>query len=1094
MKKTRLLAGISCLLFLLTLSASAQDSGASKQDASDWDVSKALGPTTTHTFEWDEGTWMNLDVSPDGKQIVFDLLGDIYVMPVSGGSATLLRGGPAYEVQPRFSPDGSRISFTSDAGGADNIWVMDRDGRNARQLTKENFRLLNNAVWTPDGNYLIARKHFTSRRSLGAGEMWMYHVSGGAGLQLTKRKNDQQDAGEPFVSPDGKFVYWSEDVSEGPFFQYNKDPNTEIYAIRRISLETGEIEKVTGGPGGAVRPTVSPDGKWLAFVKRVRSESVLYVHNLQTGEEFPVYAPMSKDQQEAWAIFGPYCNFNWLPDSKSIVFYAKGKIRRVDLESKKASVIPFRVKAEHTIVEALQFENEVFSPRFEAKMIRQVVTSPDGKMIAFNAAGYLYTKQLPNGTPQRISDGRDFEYEPAFSPDGKRLVYVTWNDSLKSSVVVTELATGKTTRMTSEKGYYSNPSFSPDGNLLVFEKSGGNVFQGYSFGKKPGLYVMNASGGDMRRILGYGSNPVFNAESDRIYFLSREGDKKAYKSVDLHGGDERTHFTSGYATQFTVSPDNEWVAFTELFNVYVAAFPKTGGAVELSGNTHALPVFRLSRDAGTSLHWAANSKTLHWVLGPEYFSRGLAESFAFLAGKEQEIPEPATKGIPIGLQLESDVPSGSIAFTNARIITMEGDKIIENGSLVVRENRIVAVGSASEVKIPADATVIDASGKTIMPGLVDVHAHLPSGAGGKSTHAFWPYYVNLAFGVTTTHDPSNNTEMVFTQSEMVKSGRLIGPRIYSTGTILYGAEGDFKAVINSLDDARSHLRRLKAIGAFSVKSYNQPRRNQRQQVIAAARELEMRVVPEGGSTFTHNMSMILDGHTGVEHNIPISDVYEDVLQLWNASKTAYTPTLIVAYGSQSGENYWYDRTRVWENERLLDFTPRSVVDPRSRRRSHAPDEEYGHIQNAELCKQLADGGTKVNLGAHGQLQGLGAHWELWMLAQGGMTPLEAIRCATINGAHYLGMDKEIGSLEEGKLADLLLLDENPLEDIHHSTSIRMVMINGRLYDANTMNETGNRERPREPFYWERDGYAAPYDWHELSETLGHSQCAGCGRH
>jgi len=202
----------------------------------------------------------------------------------------------------------------------------------------------------------------------------------------------------------------------------------------------------------------------------------------------------------------------------------------------------------------------------------------------------------------------------------------------------------------------------------------------------------------------------------------------------------------------------------------------------------------------------------------------------------------------------------------------------------------------------------------------------------------------------------------------------------------------------------------------------------------------------------------------------------------------------VAYGSQSGENYWYDLTRVWENERLLNFTPRSVVDPRSRRRSHAPDEEYGHIQNAELCKQLADGGTKVNLGAHGQLQGLGAHWELWMLAQGGMTPLEAIRCATINGAHYLGMDKEIGSLEEGKLADLLLLDENPLEDIHHSTSIRMVMINGRLYDANTMNETGNRERPREPFYWERDGYAAPYDWHELSETLGRSQCAGCGRH
>src|SRR5690606_835548 len=394
---------VTLLLPVLPVFSQQTTEQSAKKDT--WDVNNPPGPSETHTFTLEEGTWMNLDVSPDGKNIVFDLLGDIYSMPVSGGKAQLLRGGMAYEVQPRFSPDGSRISFTSDAGGGDNIWVMNSDGTDARAVTEERFRLLNNAVWTPDGNYLVARKHFTSRRSLGAGEMWMYHFTGGDGVQLTERKNDQQDAGEPFISPDGRFLYWSEDVSEGPYFQYNKDPNTEIYAIKRLDLKTGIIEKVTGGPGGAVRPTVSPDGRWLAFVKRVRAESVLYVHNLETGEEFPVYAPMSKDQQEAWAIFGPYCNFNWLPDSKSIVFYAKGKIRRVDLESKKASVIPFRVKAEHTIVEALQFENEVFSPRFEAKMIRQVVTSPDGKMIAFNAAGYLYTKQLPNGTPQRISDG-----------------------------------------------------------------------------------------------------------------------------------------------------------------------------------------------------------------------------------------------------------------------------------------------------------------------------------------------------------------------------------------------------------------------------------------------------------------------------------------------------------------------------------------------------------------------------------------------------------------------------------------------------------------------------------------------------------------
>ncbi|QEC54297.1 amidohydrolase family protein [Anseongella ginsenosidimutans] len=1086
-----LLPGIACLL-LMAGPALSQQSTATSVEKEEWDVNSPPGPSETHTFNLEEGTWMNLDVSPDGKQIVFDLLGDIYIMPLSGGNAKLLRGGLAYEVQPRFSPDGSRISFTSDAGGADNIWVMNSDGSESRQVTKEDFRLLNNAVWTPDGNYLVARKHFTSTRSLGAGEMWMYHFSGGEGLQLTKRKNDQQDAGEPFVSPDGKFLYWSEDVSEGPFFEYNKDPNTEIYAIKRLNLATGDIEKVTGGPGGAVRPAISPDGKWLAFVKRVRSQSVLYVHDLQTGQEFPVYAPMSKDQQEAWAIFGPYCNFDWLPDNKTIVFYAKGKIRKVHIESHAAEIIPFRVSAQHSITEALHFENQVFSPRFEAKMIRQVVTSPDGKTIAFNAAGYIYTKRLPNGKPERISDGKDFEYEPAYSPDGKQLVYVTWNDSLKSAIVKIDLGTGKATRLTTEKGYYSSPAFSPDGKLIVYEKSGGNIFQGYSFGKNAGLYLMNADGGTPRKIIDHGSSPEFNVHSNRVYFLIRENGKKTYKSIDLNGGYERTHFTSGYATKFALSPDNKWVAFTELFNVYVAAFPHTGGAVDLSGKTSALPVFKLSRDAGTSLHWSGDSKKIHWVLGPEYFSRELNESFTFLPGAPEELSPPAAEGLRIGLELETDVPSGRIAFKNARIITMKGDEVIENGTLIINENKIEAVGPAENVAIPAGAKVYDAAGKTIMPGIVDVHAHLPSGADGKSTHTFWPYYVNLAFGVTTTHDPSNNTEMVFTQSEMVKSGRLTGPRIYSTGTILYGAEGDFKAVVNSLDDARSHLRRLKAIGAFSVKSYNQPRRSQRQQIVTAARELEMQVVPEGGSTFTHNMSMILDGHTGVEHNIPVSDVYQDVYQLWNASNTAYTPTLIVAYGSQSGENYWYDRTRVWENERLLNFTPRSVVDPRSIRRPRAPDEEYGHFQNSRVCKVLSDGGTKINLGAHGQLQGLGAHWELWMLAQGGMSPLEAIRCATINGAAYLGMDKEIGSLEEGKLADLLVLDKNPLEDIHNSTSISKVMLNGRLYDAATMNQTGNHEQARKPFYWEREGYANPYDWHALSHSLGQFQCAGCG--
>ncbi len=1039
-----------------------------KKETLKWDVEKYKGPTKTFSITTNEGTWMNLDVSPDGKEIVFDLLGDIYVMPITGGKAKLLSGGIAYEVQPRFSPNGKYISYTSDKGGGDNIWIMDRQGDNKRQVTKESFRLLNNATWMPNSEYIIARKHFTASRSLGSGEMWMYNINGGDGVQLTKRKNDQQDAGEPNVSPDGRFLYFSEDVSPGPIFQYSKDPNGLIYAIKQLDLNTGKLTNFIAEQGGSVRPQASPDGKYIAYVKRVRLKSVLYIQNLKTGEEWPIYDDLSKDQQETWAIFGVYPNFAWTPDSKKIIFYAKGKIKQIELGNLTVTEIPFEVTSDQTVQDALHFEQSVFTPDFSVKMIRQLTTSPDGKMVVFNAAGYLYKKELPNGAPERLTNGLDFEFEPEFSPDGKYVIYTTWSDEFKGAIKRTDLKTGKTITLTDEKGYYYSPAYSNKGDKIVFRKGVGNEVLGLTYGKNTGIFIMPANGGSKTLISENGIKPMFNQDDTRIYFQGYESGKKAFKSMDLNGGNERTHYTSQYATQFLPSPDGKWMAFTELFNAYVTPLITTGTPQDLSAGNRSIPLTKVTKDAGTYLHWSADSKKLLWTLGEQYFSREIKNTFSFVEGAPKSLPEPDSTGISIGLKLKSDLPSGLVALKGARIITMKGDQVIEEGTILIENNKIKAVGKTEEITIPAEAKIVDVTGKTIMPGMVDVHAHLRTSPDGISPQQDWSYLANLSFGVTTSHDPSSNTEMVFSQSEMLKAGRMVGPRLYSTGSILYGADGDFKVVINSLDDALSHLRRLKAVGAFSVKSYNQPRRDQRQQIIEAARQLKMEVVPEGGSTFFHNMSMIADGHTGIEHSIPISPVYKDVISFWNHTNVAYTPTLIVAYGGQWGENYWYDRTNVWENERLLNFTPRSIIDSRSRRRTTSEYGDYGHIEVAKTVKQIADGGTKINLGAHGQIQGLGAHWELWMMVQGGMEPLQAIRAATLNGASYLGMSKELGSLETGKLADLIVMDENPLEDIRNSEKIKYVMINGRLYDSMTMNETISREKLRPKLWFEMD--------------------------
>ncbi|RZK48719.1 MAG: amidohydrolase [Pedobacter sp.] len=1011
---------------------------------------------------------MNLDVSPDGNTIVFDYLGDIYSMPISGGQAKLLSGGISYEVQPRFSPNGKYISFTSDRSGGDNIWIMDVNGDNKKQITKESFRLLNNATWMPNSEYIVARKHFTASRSLGAGEMWMYSIHGGDGVQLTKRKNDQQDAGEPNVSPDGRYVYFSEDITPGPIFQYSKDPNGTIYGIRQLDIQTGRVSHLIASQGGAARPQISPDGKYMAYVKRVRLKSVLYVQNLKTEEEWPLYEELSRDQQETWAIFGVYPNFAWTPDSQKIIFYAMGKIRQVELNTLNIEEIPFQINSTHTVQEALHFNQQVFTNEFTVKMIRQLVTSPDGKLVVFNAAGYLYKKELPNGQPERITTGSEFEFEPSFSPDGKFVVYSSWSDEFKGAIKRVELKSGKILTLTDEKGYYYSPKYSNKGDKVVFRKGVGNETLGLTYGRGTGIFWVPANGGVKTLISESGIKPSFSSDDTRIYFQGNEAGKKAFKSVSLDGKNERTHYTSTYATQFTPSPDGKWMAFTELFNAYITPMINTGSALDLSANNRTLPLTRVTKDAGTYLHWSADSKKLIWTLGEQYFKRELSNSFQFIEGAPKVLPELDTVGIPIGLKLKSDVPQGLIALKGGRIITMKGNLVIEEGTILIENNKIIALGKVNEINIPTQAKIIDVTGKTIMPGIIDVHAHLRTSPDGITPQQDWSYLANLSFGVTTSHDPSSNTEMVFSQSEMIKAGRLLGPRLYSTGSILYGADGDFKVTINSLSDAISHLKRLKAVGAFSVKSYNQPRRDQRQQILEAARQLEMLVVPEGGSTFFHNMSMVADGHTGIEHSIPITPIYKDVTTFWANTKVAYTPTLIVAYGGQWGENYWYDRTNVWENERLMSFTPRNIIDARSRRRTTSEYGDYNHIDVAKATKQIADAGTKINLGAHGQIQGLGAHWELWMLVQGGMQPIDAIRAATLNGASYLGMDKEIGSLEVGKLADLIVMEANPLEDIRNSEKIKFVMLNGRLYDSMTMNEVGTRERVRNKLWFEID--------------------------
>jgi Tol biopolymer transport system component/imidazolonepropionase-like amidohydrolase len=1097
----------------------APEQEAKKDPAADINVPRA--DARTLTFDAKAGTWLSLDVSPDGRTLVFDLLGDIYALPITGGEAKALTTGPAFDSQPRYSPDGRTIAFTSDRGGIDNVWLMDADGANPRPLTEEKDSFVRTPAWTPDGTYVLARKEDAKRAGIPPVELWMYHREGGNGIKVTSAE-DLSSASGPVASPDGRFIYYS--ARRVPF-SYTPDLSSGLWQLRRYDRATAESLPITTGFGGAVRPAVSPDGAILVFASRRDADTVLVARDLTSGSERVLARGLDPDEQEGFTSMDLLPGYAFTPDGKSLVYGRHGQIVRLDLASLEESAIPFVAHVVQKVAPRVAWQDRIDAGPLRVRILRWPSQSPDGSVLAFEALGRIWLQDLragqPSGPPRRLTTDETLpkrEYCPAFSPDGRSLAYVTWTDAQGGEVWSAPVAGGPPRRLTTVPGHYANPVFSPTGDRISIIRGTGLEFRGRQPEDEDFFEIrwLPSSGGETHLVTTVGLSAwsyfhpqaFWSADGQRLLFREplpvkkpTDDPKHDLVSVRLDGTDKKHHLRLPAVGELVPSPDGTWLAFTSRDNVYATPIPGvvTAEPPEVSIKDGAVPVFRLSADAGTYAAWADGGKTLTWALGPTFHRLRLAQALSFARdekrkaaekakdagraakaaapGKEggvaDELKVPASESIEVTLTVPRPSPSGSFALRHARIITMNGEAVLNDADLVVTGNRIAAVGPSGTVAIPEDARSLDAAGTTIIPGLVDTHAHLHYSGFEIFPDQKWEYVANLAYGVTTTYDPSAPSLDVFAQAEMVEAGATLGPRIYSSGDVLYGGQQtDIWAEVNNLADARRQVRRMKAYGARMIKVYQQPRRSQRLDFAEACRLEHMLLTAEGAGELETDLTMVTDGFTAFEHGLPVL-LHPDVVELMAKSGTYYTPTLIVGYGGPWAEEYFYQNRNPHDDSKLNRFVPHRFLDAKSRRLPWISPDEYHFPVIAQGAAEIARAGGHVSYGAHGELQGLGAHWELWALAgEGGgastrgMTPMEALRAATASSADKLGFAADIGTVEAGKLADLVVLNADPLADIHNTVKIRWVVKNGVVYEAETMKELWPEERPLQRFFWQ----------------------------